>query len=67
MQVQVHHFLAAVRSGEPPPTDYAKNSPDEDFAETAKLYFAEPERLKQIAPLRYQVFHRLMTDPNYGG
>ncbi len=60
-------FDAAISSGEPPPTKYAKVAPAEDFAESIKLYIADPEHLQKIAPTRYDIINKLLKDESYGG
>lgn len=57
----------AMASGEPPPTNYAMNSPAEDFAESIRLYFTDPQRLKNSAPKRYTVIKKLIESASYGG
>ena len=60
-------YTAALNSPEPPVSAYAKASPAEDFAEAVELYTYDADRLKEIAPLRYDVIRRIMGDPSYGG
>ena len=57
----------AMDSGEPPPTNYAKNSPSEDFAESVRLYFRYPQILKNSAPKRYTVIKKIIESAGYGG
>ncbi len=57
----------AMDSGEEPPTDYAKNSPSEDFAESVRLYFRNPQKLKSAAPKRYTVIKKIIESAGYGG
>lgn len=52
-------FMEAVRSGEPAVSEYAKNSPTEDFAETIKLYFMDRDELRSKYPRRYQAIEAL--------
>lgn len=58
--------IVSTRS-EPPVSDYAKVNATEDFAEAVKAYVLNPTELQRIAPLRYAVIHRMMTDPGYHG
>lgn len=60
-------YGAVVNSSEPPVSDYAKTNGGEDFAEAVKQYVLNPAELQRIAPLRYAIIHRMMTDPNYHG
>jgi len=60
-------YIAAINSGEPPVSEYAKTSPGEDLAETIRMYVINKGKLLIIAPLRYAVVDRLMTDPSYYG
>jgi len=60
-------FMAAIRSGEPPITEYAKTSPGEDLAESIRYYVVSPETFKNACPLRYDPVHKMMTDPDYYG
>ena len=61
------HYITAINSGEPPVTVYAGVSVSEDFAEAVRLYVRDPVNMRDLAPLRYDVVHRLMTDPGYYG
>lgn len=58
--------LAAL-SVEAPPTDYAKASIAEDFAESVALYVTDKAKLRKTAPKRYRVIDRLMKEDGYGG
>ena len=60
-------YAAAANTGEPVVSEYAATSVGEDFAEAVRMYVTGPGYLKKIAPLRYDVIHRLMTDPGYSG
>jgi len=60
-------YMAAINSGEPAVSIYATTSPGEDLAESVRLYVMNPEQLKSIAPLRFEVVNRLMIVPNYNG
>lgn len=60
-------YQAAIDSGEPATSLYGSTCPAEDIAEAVRLYVVNPSRLREIAPLRYGVIHRLMTDPTYYG
>jgi hypothetical protein len=60
-------FAQAVASAEPPPTPYAAKSPSEDFAESARLYYEDPGRLKRDAPLRFAALDGLLKGPTSGG
>lgn len=60
-------FMAAIRSGEPTVTEYAKTSAAEDLAETVRFYVVDREMVMRVAPLRYESVHRMMTDPAYRG
>jgi len=60
-------YMAAINSGEPAVTEYAKTSPGEDLAESVRLYVMDREDCKKIAPLRFGVIDKLMTDPDYHG
>ncbi len=51
----------------PHPSEYGRKSKAEDFAETARMYFLDPKRLKEDAPERYHVFEKMMKDENYAG
>jgi hypothetical protein len=62
----VSDFFVATKEGDPIST-YAKSSPAEDFAETAKAYFLDKEKLKQKCPERYKVFEKMLKDESYGG
>lgn len=53
-------YLAAVESGEPPVSEYASGYIAEDFPEALALYVTDPEKLKAIAPLRYEAIKKLM-------
>lgn len=45
--------------GQPPfITDYAKTNPREDFAESFEEYHLNPERLKEVAPDKYEFIRR---------
>lgn len=57
----------AINSGEPAVSTYGGTSDAEDFAEAVRMYIADRSRLQQIAPKRYAVIHRMMTDSSYGG
>jgi hypothetical protein len=58
----------AVNSSEPPVDAFrARDNPAEDFAQAVRMYVDNPAQLQRIAPLRYAVIHRLMTDPSYTG
>lgn len=56
-------YRKAMASGEPPVSEYAKNSPAEDFAEAARLYVLEPAGLARIAPKRYAALKDLIDVP----
>lgn len=60
-------YQAAIDSGEPPVSEYAKKNTGEDFAEAVRMYVDDPEQLKMDYPERYQVIDRLMKDDSYGG
>jgi len=44
-------------------SDYAKTNHREDFAESFEEYFADPEKLKEAAPEKYEVI-KDMSEPN---
>ena len=60
-------YKAAIKSGEPAVSEYAKVSPGEDFSESVRLYTTDPGRLKKIAPRRYKVIDTMIKDEKYGG
>lgn len=60
-------YMAAINSGEPAVSEYALTTPGEDLAESIRLYVMDQERLKSIAPLRFDAVNKLMTDPGYYG
>lgn len=60
-------YRAAIDSGEPPVSEYAKTRPSEDFAEAVKLYINDKERLKRLFPRRYAIINKLMNNRNYNG
>ena len=60
-------YADTIASGEPPVSSYARTNLQEDFAEAVKMYAINPTQLQQIAPQRYAIIHRLMTDPDYYG
>lgn len=41
-------------------TEYGKNSPHEDFAESCKLYVTNPSKLKTTFPNRYKIIRALL-------
>ncbi len=54
-------FARAVASGEPPPTRYAGNSLDEDFAESVKSYsVGRKSDFQKIVPKRYEAIRDLL-------
>ncbi len=55
------------KTTEPPVSDYAKNSPSEDFAESCRMYCSDRDTMKKDHPERYAIIDRIMTDPSYGG
>lgn len=57
----------AISSGEPAVSAYGATSDTEDFSEAVEMYVIDRSRLKRIAPRRYAVIHRLMTERGYGG
>lgn len=67
MPVEGSDYLAAIKSGEPPVSEYSKRNTGEDFAEAVRMFVTNPEMLKKIAPLRYKVIERLMRDKEYKG
>ncbi|MCG2739789.1 MAG: hypothetical protein L6300_06075 [Syntrophaceae bacterium] len=67
MPAENSDYMAAINSGEPVVSEYSKKHIGEDFAEAVQMYVTGPGYLKKIAPLRYDVIHRLMTDPGYSG
>jgi hypothetical protein len=60
-------YQKAIDTGESPVSEYARNSPSEDFAEACRVYVMESWVLKKNHPERYAVIHKLMTDSTYGG
>lgn len=47
-------------------TSYASlEGVQEDFAETVKIYYLEPERLKKNFPLRYEIIDAILNDKEY--
>jgi hypothetical protein len=58
------NFMAAARSGEPPPSDYARVNPAEDFAESVKAYVRDREAFRATHPGRFRAIDRLLTRPN---
>jgi hypothetical protein len=58
------NFMAAARSGEPPPTDYARVSPVEDFAESVMVYVRDREAFRASHPGRFRAIDRLLTRPS---
>jgi len=60
-------YMAAIRSDEPPITEYAKTSPAEDLAEAIRYYVINPELMKAQCPRRYEIVEMMMQDPNYDG
>jgi hypothetical protein len=60
-------YRAAMSGPEPPVSDYARNSPAEDFAEAMREYASGPTTMKMTHPRRYAVIDRLMKEPDYGG
>lgn len=60
-------YVAAINSGEPPVSEYSLRNSSEDFAESIRMFVDNPTEMKKIAPLRYQVIERLMTEKGYGG
>jgi hypothetical protein len=50
----------AAQQKEQPVTEYARNSPSEDFAEAAMMYTVIPRTFKEKFPLKHQAFHDLM-------
>jgi hypothetical protein len=61
------NYGRAIGTTEPPVSEYAKNSPAEDFAEAVKLYTVNPDKMKKQFPVRFGVIDKIMTDENYGG
>ena len=59
--------FAAAATQHPAPSDYAKVSITEDFAESVRFYVADPGYLKANAPARYDVIKRLIEEPDYHG
>ena len=55
-------YMDAVRSAEPPVSDYAKNSPSEDFAESVKIYAVDRVTLRENHPLRYAALKSLLGE-----
>jgi len=60
-------YMATINSDELPISPYAHTDPSEDFAESVRMYATDPELMKRIAPLRYDVVDKLMKDPDYAG
>lgn len=60
-------YMAAINSAESPVSEYSRTSPGEDFAEAVQLYATDPAYCRNIAPIRFNVINKLMTDPDYGG
>jgi|GEM_PF-2177501 len=60
-------FGAAVASGEPSVSSYARKSIAEDFAESVSVYITDAKRLKANAPKRYAVINKLIKDRTYAG
>ena len=56
-----------MRGSEPPVSEYATNSPAEDFAEACRFYVEHQNKMRVEFPERFAVIHKLMTDPTYGG
>lgn len=54
-------YRTAMR-GEQPVSEYAKNSPSEDFAESASQYVVNGSYMKMVAPQRYAVIDKIMKD-----
>ncbi|HEX6343746.1 hypothetical protein [Umezawaea sp.] len=48
-------------AGEPPTTGYGATNPDEDLAETAMVYFLDPDRLRAQAPQRFAFLDGLVA------
>jgi|GEM_PF-4341412 len=67
MPVEGSDYLAAIKSGEPPVSEYSKRNTGEDFAEAVRMFVEDTEELKRVAPLRYKVIKRLMSDKDYSG
>ena len=67
MPVEGSDYLAAIKSGEPPVSEYSKRNTGEDFAEAVRMFVVDPAGLQKIAPLRYKVIKRLMEDKEYAG
>lgn len=55
-------YAEAIDSGEPPINEYSLRNRGEDFAEACRLFITDPEELKRIAPLRYEVIKRMMEE-----
>jgi hypothetical protein len=53
----------AMRSAEQPSSEYAKNSPAEDFAEAVKEYWQQPDVMKTFRPLRFKAVDELVRRP----
>jgi hypothetical protein len=60
-------FVKAIASNELPVSEYAKNSPAEDFAEASRLYVEDPAIMKRDFPMRYAVIERIMKDMLFSG
>jgi hypothetical protein len=54
-------YRTAMR-GEPPVSEYAKNSPSEDFAESVSQYVVNGSYMKQVAPQRYAAIDKIIKD-----
>jgi hypothetical protein len=50
----------AAQQKELPVSEYARNSPAEDFAEAAMMYTVMPRTLESKFPLKHKAFHDLM-------
>ena len=53
--------------GEDPISDYAKNSPDEDWAESCKYYVIDRSMFARICPQRFKVVDRVAKEARYNG
>ena len=61
---QQSRYTAALQSGEVPVSEYARNSPSEDFAESVKSYVLDRANFAANHPQRYAVIDQIMRSGN---
>jgi hypothetical protein len=54
-------YHAAVQTDEPPVSNYAKNSVSEDFAEAVEMFVIQNDKMREVAPRRYQILADLFS------